>query len=125
MKKLLSVLIICLMIGAGLSAQMLGPMRHNMPGSMPQFASCLYSWSGTLEYRDGYSYLRDKDNLVYLLVGIPKKEGLTLDTCKSMIQVQVWGSRIPTLKNEILVENMSINGVEQLLIPWWFAPLNR
>ena len=129
MKKLLSVLFVCVLMVASLSAQMMGPQRRHMPysfGMMPQFAAPLYSWIGTLEYKDGYSYLRDKD-ITYLLVGVPKKEGLVLDTVpgSSTTTVQVWGVRLPTPKNEILVENLTINGIEQLLVPWWFIPLTN
>ena len=68
-----------------------------------------FKFEGTIEYKDGYTYLRSNKAVILLI--LPKKEGLTLDTQEGKgVKAEVWGYLLPTPRYAMIVHVMYIDG---------------
>jgi len=92
-----------------------GFMRNNtlQGGSSMRETMSIYPRSfrfeGTIEYKNGYTYLRVNEAVMLLI--IPKKEGLTLDTQEGKgVKAEVWGYLLPTPRYALIVHVMYIDG---------------
>jgi len=127
MKKLL--IVFFLLVSVGVFAQpSMGPAfgeRHfnRSFGMIGMFYSIQpQSFSGTLEIKDGFIYVRVGERLYQLL--LPKREGLTIDTVpgKGTVKLDVIGHVVVVSPfNQIYVLEMWLDGVEQLFL--WQMPM--
>lgn len=108
-----------LLMGAMLFAQPVqGPY-------LPSFGLGLFysvqpsNFSGTMEIKDGYTFIRTEDRLYQLM--IPKREGLIFDTVagEGNIKLDVLGYVMLTPFNQIYVLELKIDGVDQFFLRSW------
>lgn len=92
-----------------------GPVRnsiHHGQGPMRETISLYprsFKFEGTIEYKNGYTYLRSNEAVILLI--LPKKEELTLDTPEGKgVKAEVWGYFLPTPRYALIVHVMYIDG---------------
>lgn len=123
MKKLLAILMLFCVIG-GAFAQTSGPREPSFrlllsPTIQPSY------FSGLLEYRDGYTCVRDDDRSYLLL--LPKANSLVLDVVTTS-KIEVYGWLLAEPKLQIVVDRVLVNGLPMLGVHTWdsywvFRPL--